>query len=154
MDLLAVGGRPGLGAEKSEAALHQAVVGLAEAHVVGSEQVDARHLDGADDRVELVAFNFDTAAEGGLELVCVGDGCGAPADGVEEGFEVGGLVEAFGLGQFHLLEGPRARLDFSDDLQLFTEARASSSMEVRLTRCCGRSPICPPFTPVRTSRTT
>ncbi len=34
---------------------------------------------------------------------------------------MGGLVEAFGLGQLHLLEGAGARLDFPDDLQLFAK---------------------------------
>src|SRR5664279_3764488 len=38
-----------------------------------------------------------------------------------KGFEVGGLVEAFRLGQFHLLKGTGAGLDLPDDLQLFTE---------------------------------
>ena len=41
--------------------------GLAEADVVGDEQVDAGHLDGADHRVELVVLDFDAAAEGCLQ---------------------------------------------------------------------------------------
>ncbi|MBK5295062.1 MAG: hypothetical protein JJE04_25720 [Acidobacteriia bacterium] len=45
----------------------------------------------------------------------------APANGVEESFEVGGLVEAFGLRQLHLLECPGARLDFPDDLQFLAQ---------------------------------
>ena len=77
---------------------HAGLYGFAETDVVGDQQVDAGHLDGTDDWVELVAFNFDAAAEGRLELASIGDGGGAPADGVEEGFEVGGLVESLGLG--------------------------------------------------------
>ena len=49
------------------------------------------------------------------------ESCWSGADRVEEGFEVGGLVEAFRLGQLHLLEGASAGLDFPDDLQLFAE---------------------------------
>src|ERR1017187_8237577 len=100
---------------------HAGLDGFAEAHVVGDEQVDARHLDGADHRVELVAFDFDAAAKGRLKLARVSDGCGAPADGIEEGLEVGWLVEALRLGQFHLLEGARAGFDLPDHLQLFAQ---------------------------------
>ena len=56
-----------------------------------------------------------------MELAGVGDGGGAPTDRVEESFEVGGLVEAFGLWQLHLLKGAGAGLDFPDDLQFLAE---------------------------------
>ncbi len=100
---------------------HAGLDGLAETHVVSNQQVDTGHLDGADDGVKLVAFDFDAATEGRLELAGVGDGCSAPAYGVEEGFEAGWLVEAFGLRQFHLFEGTGAGLDFPDDLQFLAE---------------------------------
>ena len=41
--------------------------GLAEAHVVGDEQVDPRHLDGPHHRVKLVVLDVDAAAERRLE---------------------------------------------------------------------------------------
>ena len=45
---------------------------LAQADVVGDQQVDARHLDGAHDRVELVVLDRDAAAERALAARDVG----------------------------------------------------------------------------------
>src|SRR5579872_4417685 len=84
---------------------HPGLDGFSEPHIVGDEQVDAGHLDRTDDGVELIALDFDAASEGRLKLARIGDRPSAPAYGVKEGFEVGGLIEAFGLGQLHLLEG-------------------------------------------------
>jgi hypothetical protein len=61
---------------------------LAEAHVVGDEQVDPRHGEGAGDGFELVLLDRDAGPERGLERPGVGAGDGAPADGVEEGAEL------------------------------------------------------------------
>jgi hypothetical protein len=61
--------------------------GLAEADVVGDEQIDARHVDGAHQRVELEVLDADAAAERRLEEPTVGVGGCAPAHGVEEGVE-------------------------------------------------------------------
>src|SRR5262245_23388689 len=87
---------------------------LAEANVVRDEQVDARHLDRANDRIELIALDLDAAAERRLELTGIGDRGGAPSDRVEEGLEVRRLIETFRFGQRHLLEGVRSRLDLPD----------------------------------------
>ncbi len=46
--------------------------GLAEAHVVGDQEADAWHLDGANDGVELVALDLDPAPKRGLESPDVG----------------------------------------------------------------------------------
>ena len=96
--------------------------GLAEAHVVGDEQVDPRHLDGPDHRVELVVLDVDAAAERRLDVLHVGRGGGPPADGVEEGVELVGRVEAGRLGQGDLLDDPGPRLELPDDLQFFAQA--------------------------------
>ena len=61
--------------------------GLAEAHVVGDQQVDPRHLDGPDHGVELVVLDVDARAERGLDVLHVGGGGRTPADGIEEGVE-------------------------------------------------------------------
>ena len=61
--------------------------GLAQADVVGDEQVDAGHLQRPDHRVELVVLDGDAGAERRLEGPAVGGGDGAPAHGVEEGVE-------------------------------------------------------------------
>ena len=96
--------------------------GLAEAHVVGDEQVDPWHLDGPHHRVKLVVLDVDARAERGLDVLQVGGGGGPPAHGIEEGVEPVGGVEAGRLGQGDLLDGLGAGLDLPDDLQLFAEA--------------------------------
>ncbi len=72
---------------------------LAEAHVVGDEQADPGHLDGADHRIKLVVLDVDARAERGLDVPHVGSRRGAPADGVEEGIEPVGGVESRRLGK-------------------------------------------------------
>ena len=95
--------------------------GLAEAHVVGDQQVDPWHLDRPDHRVELVVLDVDAGAERRLDR-SVGGRSGTPADGVEEGVELVGRVEAGGLGQGDLLDDLGPRLELPDDLQLFAQA--------------------------------
>jgi hypothetical protein len=56
--------------------------GLAQTHVVGDQEVGARHLDGAHDRVELVVLDLDAAAERGLERAHVGRRSSSPTDSV------------------------------------------------------------------------
>src|SRR5262249_29630522 len=80
--------------------------------------------------IELVAFDFDAAAEWGLELASVGDRGSTPPDRVEERFEVGRLVEALRLGQLHLLEGPGAGFDLPYDLQFLAECIVLDGAEV------------------------
>ena len=52
----------------------------------------------------------------------VGGGGGPPADGIEEGVEPVGRVEAGRLGQGDLLDDPGPRLELPDDLQFFAQA--------------------------------
>ena len=59
--------------------------GFAEADVVGDEQIDPRHRQRADDRIELVVVHFHAAAEGGLKRLIVGTGDRAPRHRIEEG---------------------------------------------------------------------
>ncbi len=68
--------------------------GLAEPDVVGDEEVGAGHADRSDDGVELVVLDGDAGPERGLEGVEVGVSDRSPADSVEEGTELLGVVEA------------------------------------------------------------
>ena len=96
--------------------------GLAEADVVGDEQVDARHLDRAHDRLQVVVLDADAAAEGRLQRVRVRRGDRAPAHGVEEGVQRGGVVEAVGWErQVPALANAGPRLDLPDDAQPVAE---------------------------------
>ena len=45
---------------------------FAKTDVIGDQQVDARHLDGSNDRIELIVFQFDAAAERSLNVLVVG----------------------------------------------------------------------------------
>ena len=101
---------------------HARLDGLAQAHVVGDQQVDPRHLDRPHHRVKLVVLDLDAAAERRLDVLVVGRRGGPPAHGVQEGVELLGLVEAGRLGEGDLLDDPGARLDLPDDLQLFAQA--------------------------------
>ena len=67
---------------------------LAEAHVVGEQQVRPRGLQGAAQRLELVGLDVRAAAERRLEGVAVRRGDRAPAHGVHEGGERVRVVEA------------------------------------------------------------
>jgi hypothetical protein len=96
--------------------------GLAEPDVVGDEERHARHLDGADDGVELVVLHLDAAAEGALERAPVGRGDGPPRGGVEEGVEALGRVEAGGAGEGGPFEDAGAGLDLPDHGELLAEA--------------------------------
>ena len=51
---------------------HAGFDGFAKANVIGDQQIDARHLDGSNDRIQLIVFQFDTAAERGLDVFVVG----------------------------------------------------------------------------------
>ena len=93
--------------------------GFAKAYIVGDEQVDARHVDGAHQRVELEVLDADTAAERRLEESTIGIGGCAPAHGVEKGFECARIVLPRERGQTRALDDQSTWLDFPDDFQLF-----------------------------------
>ena len=120
---------------------HARLDGLAEAHVVGDQQVDPWHLDRPHHGIKLVVLDVDARAERGLDVPHVGRGGGAPADGIEEGVELVGRIEAGRLGQGDLLDDPGPRLELPDDLS--SSPRPSSSTEDSVSRCCGDSrPVC------------
>ena len=96
---------------------------LAEAHVVGDEQVDARHRESTGDGLELILLDDDAATERSLERLGVGARDGAPADGVEERTE-GLRIVPVGLGDLRELGGGHdlaAWFDFPDDSQFLAE---------------------------------
>ncbi len=80
----------------------------------------ARHAQGAHQRLELEVLDRDAAAKGRLQRALVGAGDRSPAHRVEEGVELGGVVEAVGVqrGELGLLSDLRAGLDLPDDLQI------------------------------------
>lgn len=92
---------------------------LAQTDIVGDQQADARHAQGADERIELVVLDLDAAAERRKQRADVGARGDPPADGVKEGVETGRGVETGGLGEGEVLDRPGTRLDLPDDPQLF-----------------------------------
>lgn len=93
--------------------------GLAETDIVGDEQVDARHVDGAHQRVELEVLNADATTER-----CLGKSPGGhwrlrPAHGAEEGVEHARIVLPRDRRQARALEDLGARLVLPDYFQLF-----------------------------------
>jgi hypothetical protein len=67
---------------------------LAQAHVVGQQQVHARGLDGTGDRFQLVRLDDHTGTQRRLQGVHLGGGHRGPADRVEEGRQSLRRVEA------------------------------------------------------------
>ena len=122
---------------------HPRFDGLAQAHVVGDQQVDPRHLDRPDHRVKLVVLDVDARAERGLDVPHIGRGRRPPADGIEEGVELVGRVEAGRLGQGDLLDDPGPRLQLPDDLELFAQAVVFDG--ARETRVWGSEIPCRPL---------
>ena len=61
--------------------------GFADTDVVGDEQVDPSHVDGANQRVELEVFDADATAERRLQESAVSVGGGSPTHSIQEGIE-------------------------------------------------------------------
>jgi hypothetical protein len=95
--------------------------GLAQADVVGDEQIDACHVDGANQRVELEVLDADATSERCLQETSIGIGGGAPTDGIEECFERVRVVLPGNGGQACALDDLCARFDLPDDLQFLAE---------------------------------
>jgi hypothetical protein len=108
--------------------------GLAQADVVGDEQIDPSHVDGAYQRVELEVFDADATAERCLQETSVGIGGGSPAHSIEEGFEG---VES----SWPVIEGRPARSmtcapGSISQMTSSSSPSPSSSMDERVTQFC------------------
>ena len=98
---------------------------LAEAHVVGEQQVRPRRLQGAAQRLELVGLDVRAAAERRLERVPVRRRDRAPAHGVDERGKRVRVVEAVGadrLGQALVRGDGLAHLELPHDRELLAKA--------------------------------
>jgi hypothetical protein len=71
---------------------------LAEAHIVGDQQVHARHGERADDRVELVVLDRSAGAERGLEHAGVGGVDGAQRTALRKAARRSGSSRPFRCG--------------------------------------------------------
>ncbi len=96
--------------------------GLAEADVVGDEQVDARHLHRAHDGVELVVLDLIPLRKGALRRVTSADATAPQRTASRKASRRRGRIEALSrVGQGGLLEDARAGLDLPDDDELLAE---------------------------------
>jgi hypothetical protein len=95
---------------------------FSEPDIVGDKEIDTRHLDGPYHWVKLVTFSLNPTSEWRLELAGVGNRRRTPADRVKERFEMRRLIESPRVGQSHLFDGPSARLQLPDDLQILAES--------------------------------
>ena len=104
---------------------------LAEAHVIGDEEVHPRHRERPRHGFELVLLDHDPAAERRLEGLGVRAGDRAPADGVQERAEGLRVVPA-GLGYLGKLSGGddlAAGLYLPDDRQFLAEVVVADAGE-------------------------
>ena len=111
--------RPGLLAKEQFAGDEAGFDGLAEAGVVGDEEVDARQAERLAQRLHLVGVDPDAGAKRRLEEVRIGSGHAVPAQRMQEGAEVAGRVEApraDGAPRF-LLQDAAVDLEVPIDLQ-------------------------------------
>ena len=111
--------RPGLLAKQQLAGDEAGLDGLAEAGVVGDEEVDARHAKRLAQRLHLVGVDLDAGAKRRLEEVGIRGRDAVPAQGVQKGAEVAGRVEAprpDGAPRF-LLQDAAVDLEVPVDLQ-------------------------------------
>ena len=93
---------------------------LAEARVVGDEEVDARQAQRLAQRLHLVGVDLDAGAERRLEEVRIGRGDAVPAERVQERRELARVVEALGgeVVPALLLEDAPVELVLPEDLEL------------------------------------
>lgn len=97
--------------------------GLAQTHVIGDEQIDARHLQRAHHWIQLIILDGDAAAKRRVQVPHIGRRHRAPAHRIEERIEPFGIIEALRrIGQRGPIVDPRARLDLPDHLQLLAQA--------------------------------
>ena len=95
---------------------------LAKPDVVGDEKTDVRHVESANERVKLIVFDRDSAAEGRLKgraLFGVGDR--APANRVQVRLEILVSVVTVDFREPDARNDARARLDLPENLQFFPE---------------------------------
>ncbi len=92
---------------------------LAEAGVVGDEEIDARQPERLAQRLHLVGVDLDAGAERRLEEVRVGGRDAVPAQRVEEGGELARRVEALGgeVLPALFLEDPAVELVVPEDVE-------------------------------------
>ena len=95
--------------------------GFAEADVIGDEQIDASHVDGAHQGIELEVLDADAATERSLEKSPIGIGSSTPSHGIEERVERVRVVLPRDRRQASPLDDLSARLDLPDDLKFFAE---------------------------------
>ena len=93
--------------------------GLAEADVVGDQEVHARETEGLAKGEKLIGVQADAGAERRLKKVAIGGGGGAPADGAEMGGQDVGLVRKASAhaGPAVGVENPCADFGVPDHLQ-------------------------------------
>ena len=106
--------------------------GLAQADVVGQQQVGARGRERPAQGLELVGLQGGARAEGRLEGPGVGGGDGAPAHGVDEGAQGVRVVEGLGgdgVGQAPVRDHGVADLELPHHAQLLAHAVLVEGLE-------------------------
>src|SRR5262245_30842961 len=88
---------------------------LAQADVVGDEQIDPRHRQRAHDWIELVVVDVYAASERGLQRPIVGRRHGTPGDGIKERVEDAGRVVALQGGKLCPVQSRDPRFKLPDD---------------------------------------
>ena len=104
---------------------------LAQAHVVGQQQIHPGRRQGAGDRLQLVVLDGDTGPERGLQGADVRAGHRTPPHRIQERRQARRVVETTGrIGQRTLRQHPRVGLDLPNHRQGLVEAVVLDRLQV------------------------
>ena len=96
--------------------------GLAQADVVGDEEIGTCHVDGADQGVQLEFLDTDTTTKRRLQKPSIRIGGRPPPDSVQERLQRQGIVVPRRTWHARPFDDPRAGFDLPDDFERLTEA--------------------------------
>ena len=95
--------------------------GLSEANVVGDQQISARHIDCADERIQLVVLNADAAAEWCLKIAAIRVRRRPPNHCIEEGLKCRRIIQASHARQPSPLDHMSSGLQLPQHFDLFPQ---------------------------------
>src|SRR5438309_944699 len=96
--------------------------GLAQANIVGDQQIDPRHGQRPHHRIKLVLINFNAAAEWGLQRAVVSLGNRPPTHCIQKSSQTLGMIERNWVRQRGFLTHTSAWFNLPDDLKFLAKA--------------------------------
>ena len=95
--------------------------GFSEADIVGDQQIGARHIDRAHERIQLVVLDADAAAEWCLKITAIRVRRSAPNHRIKEGLKCRGVVQSGHARQSGSLDYMGPGLELPENFDLFAQ---------------------------------